>query len=108
MIETAAVRDALFDVRIRAIASNGSGDIFVAFSTANAATAAMGPTTGVTVLNNSRISALFEATVEATEEAIINAMIAAETMVGRDGNRTEAIPHDRLREILRAYNRLNN
>ncbi|MCH7491439.1 MAG: P1 family peptidase, partial [Gemmatimonadetes bacterium] len=50
----------------------------------------------------------FRATVEATEEAIINAMIAAETMVGRDGNRSEAIPHDRLRELLGAYNRLNN
>ncbi len=45
---------------------------------------------------------------EATEEAIINAMIAAENMVGRDVNRSEAIPHDLLRELLRAYNRLNN
>ena len=80
----------------------------MAFSTANAATAGARPTTEVTVLSNSQISTLFEATVEATEEAIINAMIAAETMVGRDGNRSEAISHDRLREVLRAYNRLNN
>ena len=80
----------------------------MAFSTANAATAAAQPTTEVTILSNPRISTLFQATVEATEEAIINAMIAAETMVGRDGNRSEAIPHDRLREILRAYNRLDN
>jgi len=80
----------------------------VAFSTANSATAGARPTTEVTVLNNSGITTLFEATVQATEEAIVNAMIAAETMVGRDGNRSEAIPHERLREILREYNRLNN
>ena len=49
---------------------------------------------------------LFQATVEATEEAIINAMVAAETMVGRDGNRSEALPHDQLQEVLRRYNRL--
>ncbi len=72
------------------------------------ATAAAQPATEVMILSNSRISTLFEATVEATEEAIINAMIAAETMVGRDGNRSEAIPHERLREILREYNRLDN
>ena len=58
------------------------------------------------MLSNSQITALFQGTVEATEEAIINAMVAAETMVGRDGNRSEALPHERLREILRRYNRL--
>ena len=102
-----ARRAALGVARTGGISGNGSGDIFVAFSTANAATASAQPTTEITVLSNSRISALFEATVQATEEAIINAMIAAETMVGRDDNRSEAIPHERLREILRAYNRLN-
>ena len=80
----------------------------MAFSTANAGAAGARPTSEITLLSNSQISALFRATVEATEEAIINAMIAAETMVGRDGNRSDAIPHDRLREILRVYNRLNN
>ncbi len=80
----------------------------MAFSTANPAAAGAQRTTEVTVLSNSGISTLFEATVQATEEAIINAMIAAETMVGRDGNRSEAIPHERLREILREYNRLDN
>ena len=94
--------------RTGGISGNGSGDIFIAFSTANAGAAATRPTTEITMLSNSQISGLFRATVEATEEAIINAMIAAETMVGRDGRRSEAIPHDRLREILRAYNRLNN
>ena len=58
------------------------------------------------MLSNSQTTALFQGTVEATEEAIINAMVAAETMVGRDGNRSEALPHERLREILRRYNRL--
>ena len=103
-----ARRASLGVARTGGISGNGSGDIFVAFSTANAAAAAARPTTEVTILSNSQISTLFGATVEATEEAIINAMIAAETMVGRDGNRSEAIPHDRLRELLRAYNRLNN
>ncbi len=102
-----ARRASLGVARTGGIAGNGSGDIFVAFSTANPATASAQPTTEITILSNSRISALFEATVQATEEAIINAMIAAETMVGRDGNRSEAIPHERLREILREYNRLN-
>ncbi len=103
-----ARRASLGVARTGGISGNGSGDIFVAFSTANAAAAAARPTTEVTILSNSQISTLFGATVEATEEAIINAMIAAETMVGRDGNRSEAIPHDRLRELLRAYNRLSN
>ena len=103
-----ARRASLGVARTGGISSNGSGDIFVAFSTANPTAAATRPTTEVTILSNSQISTLFEATVEATEEAIINAMIAAETMVGRDGNRSEAIPHERLRELLRAYNRLNN
>jgi L-aminopeptidase/D-esterase-like protein len=103
-----ARRASLGVARTGGISGNGSGDIFVAFSTANAGAAGARPTSEITLLSNSQISALFRATVEATEEAIINAMIAAETMVGRDGNRSDAIPHDRLREILRVYNRLNN
>ena len=50
---------------------------------------------------------LFEATVQATEEAIVNALVAAETMTGRDGHRSIALPHDRLREVLKKYNRLD-
>lgn len=103
-----ARRASLGVARTGGIASNGSGDIFVAFSTANAGVAGARDTAEVEVLANAQMSTLFEATVEATEEAIINAMVAAETMVGRDGNRSEAIPHDRLREILRMYNRLRN
>ncbi len=101
-----ARRASLGVARTGGTAGNGSGDIFLAFSTANPGAAAAGPTSEVTVLSNSQISTLFQATVDATEEAIINAMVAAETMIGRDGNRSEAIPHDRLREILRAFNRL--
>ena len=58
------------------------------------------------MLSNSRITPVFDATVEATEEAIINALVAAETMVGRDGNRAEALEHTRLREVLARFNRL--
>ena len=60
------------------------------------------------MLNNNAMTPLFEATVQATEEAIINALVAAETMVGRDNNRVVALPHDRLREVLGKYNRLNS
>ena len=103
-----ARRASLGVARTGGISGNGSGDIFVAFSTANAGAAGARPTAEITLLSNSQISALFGATVRATEEAIINAMVAAETMVGRDGNRSDAIPHDRLRELLSAYNRLSN
>ena len=106
-LKRVARRASLGMARTGGISGNGSGDIFIAFSTANAGAAAARPTTEVALLSNSEISTLFGATVEATEEAIINAMVGAETMVGRDGNRSEAIPHDRLREILGAYNRLS-
>jgi len=87
---------------------NSSGDIFIAFSTANAVEASKdeGLST-LTALPNERINPLFVATTQATEEAIVNSMIAAETMKGRDGNTIFALPHNRLREILRKYNRLN-
>ncbi len=86
--------------------SNFSGDIFVAFSTANAGAAAAEQIAELRMVSNSRISPIFQATVEATEEAIVNALVAAETMTGRDGHRIMALPHDRLREVLRKYNRL--
>jgi L-aminopeptidase/D-esterase-like protein len=59
------------------------------------------------MLPNDRIDPLFAATVQATEEAIINALVAAETMEGIDGRVVRALPHDRLREILRRYGRLS-
>ncbi|HSF16157.1 MAG TPA: P1 family peptidase [Vicinamibacteria bacterium] len=89
------------------IASNGSGDIFIAFSTAHKDVGTeQGGLHEVEMLGNSELSPLFAATVEATEEAIVNAMVAAETMTGVGGNKVYAIPHERLREILRKYNRL--
>jgi D-aminopeptidase len=93
--------------RLGSISGDGSGDIFIAFSTANAG-AGMGQETPVPVqmLPNDRMDALFEATVEATEEAVVNALIAAKTMTGADGHVVEALPHDKLREVLKKYNRL--
>ena len=86
---------------------NSSGDIFIALSTANAAE--FGKNEGLAqlqMLPNDRINQLFWATAQATEEAIINAMVAAETMKGLNGNTVHALPHDRLREALKKYNRL--
>ena len=86
---------------------NSSGDIFLAFSTANAAEASkMEGVAKIDMLPNERIDRLFDATVQATEEAIVNALVAARTMTGYNGNTAHAIPHDRLREALKKYNRL--
>jgi D-aminopeptidase len=92
--------------RTGSVAGNGSGDLFLAFSTANpAAPKKDGPVT-VAMLPNEQCNPLFEAVVQATEEAVVNALVAAETMVGRDGHKVLALPHDRLREVLARYNRL--
>ncbi len=91
--------------RTGSIAGNSSGDIFIAFSTANRH-AADGTVAQADMLNNNAITPLFGATVYATEEAIINALVAAETMVGRDNHRVVALPHDRLTEALKKYNQL--
>jgi L-aminopeptidase/D-esterase-like protein len=89
------------------IAENGSGDIFIAFSTAHGDIGTEeGGLFDLKMLGNSDLDPLFRATVEASEEAVINAMVAAETMVGRNGTKVYAIPHDRLQEALRKYNRL--
>jgi D-aminopeptidase len=85
---------------------NSSGDIFIAFSTANPDISKSNGVAQLTMLPNERINPLFRATVDATEEAIVNAMIAAETMKGVNGNTVYALPHDRLREVLKKYNRL--
>ena len=86
---------------------NTSGDIFVAFSTAGAAEVSKeSGLAALQMLPNDRINPLFRSTVEAVEEAIVNALVAAETMTGANGNRVHAIPHERLREVLRKYNRL--
>jgi D-aminopeptidase len=89
------------------ISGNGSGDIFIAFSTANSGAAAVDHVVDLKMLPNDKMEGLFAATVQATEEAIINAMVAAETMTGIDDHKVIALPHERLREVLKKYNRLN-
>src|SRR5450432_64932 len=89
------------------ISGNGSGDIFIAFSTANPGAAATDHVVDLKMLPNEKIEPLFAATVQATEEAIINAMVAAETMTGIENHKVIALPHDRLRAVLKKYNRLN-
>lgn len=88
------------------ISGNGSGDVFIAFSTANSGAEKSGKPIEVKMLPNDDLNPLFAATVEATEEAIVNAMVAAETMAGIENHRVIALPHDELRSVLRKYNRL--
>lgn len=85
---------------------DGSGDIFIAFSTANAGVSAAKGVHEISMLPNEELDSIFLATVQATEEAVVNAMVAAETMTGIDNHTVPALPHDRLREILKKYNRL--
>jgi D-aminopeptidase len=92
--------------RLGSISGNDSGDIFIAFSTANAGVGLAQKSASVQMLANGQMNSLFEATVQATEEAVVNAMIAAKTMTGINGHMVEALPHDRLREVLKKYNRL--
>ena len=105
-LERVATRASLGVGRMGGLGENGSGDIFIAFSTANPAAAADTGLAPLTMLPNDRINPVFEATVQATEEAILNAMLAAATMTGADSIRAYALPHDRLQAALRKYNRL--
>ncbi len=94
--------------RTGAVSGSGSGDIFVAFSTQNTVAAfGSGTELNFKAIPDERITPLFEATAQATEEAIINAMVAAETMTGADNLTVHALPHDRLKEILKKYNRFD-
>jgi D-aminopeptidase len=100
-----ARRAALGLARTGSVSGNSSGDIFIAFSTANPhADAVPGPNTVQTV-STERITPLFTATVEATEEAIVNAMVGAKTMTGANGRTVIALPHEQLQEVLKKYNR---
>ncbi|MDQ2816709.1 MAG: P1 family peptidase [Candidatus Eremiobacteraeota bacterium] len=99
-------RAALGLARTGATSRTGSGDLIIAFSTAN--TVPHYPearTFSATVLDQYHINPLFDATEDSTEEAVINALLAGQTMVGRDGNTVYGLPHDRLKEILRRYSR---
>jgi L-aminopeptidase/D-esterase-like protein len=88
------------------LGSNSSGDIYVAFSTANPGAADPKGLHVATFIPNEAITTVFEATVQATEESITNALVAAETMTGANDLRISALPHDRLRAALQKYNRL--
>jgi L-aminopeptidase/D-esterase-like protein len=92
--------------KVGGYASNGSGDIFIAFSTANPGVAAREGIMETEMLPNDAMSPLFLATAQATEEAIVNALIAAKTMVGINGNTVYALPHDRLIDILKEHKRI--
>ena len=105
-LERLARRAVLGLARTGGFMSNGSGDFVVAFSTRNRLGPETGPVRTVDDLHNAAVSPLFLATVEAVEEAVYNSLLAAETMQGRDGHRQEALPIDRLTEILRRYGRL--
>jgi D-aminopeptidase len=92
--------------RMGGVAGAGSGDLFLAFSTASTASAGQSRVATVRMLQDDRIDPVYEATVQATEEATINALLAARTMTGANDLRVPALPHDRLRAILRKYGRL--
>ena len=92
--------------RTGSTSGNGSGDIFIAFSTANPLAAAARASASISMIPNDALNPVFEAAVQATEEAIVNAIVAAETMTGFNGHRVVALPHERLREVLKKYNRL--
>jgi D-aminopeptidase len=89
------------------ISGNGSGDIFIAFSTANRGAPAVDHVVDLKMLPNDRLDPVFAATVQAVEEAIVNAMVAAETMTGIENHKVIALPHEQLRAVLKKYNRLN-
>jgi len=105
-LERIARRVSLGLGRLGSFAGNSSGDLFLAFSTANAGAAKPDGTPSLVMLPNDRIDPLFRATIEATEEAVVNAMLAAQTMTGADGIRSFGLPGDRVVALLKKYNRM--
>ena len=92
--------------RTGTISGNGSGDLFIAFSTANPNAANSDQVThNVQTIPNDLMDPLFAGVVQATEEAVVNALVDNQSMIGRDNHRVEALPHDRLREILKRVHR---
>ncbi len=102
-----ARRAAMGLARTGSVAGNGSGDIFIAFSTSALGAYKTKGVSQISMLSNDSINPIFRATVQAVEEAIINAIVAGETMSGVEGHRVFQIPHDRLKHGLAQYNRLN-
>ena len=92
--------------RTGGIGGNGSGDIYIAFSTANPKAFNNDSISTVQTLSNNQINSLFEATIQATEEAIINALVAGKTMTGINGNTVHAMPMEAVQKVLKKYNRL--
>ncbi len=105
-LERLARRAALGLARTGSVAGNGSGDMFIAFSTANPDLGEARKPVALTMLPNDRMDPLFEATVGATEEAIVNALVAGRTTRGYQGRRVLGLPHDRVRQILERHGRL--
>ena len=103
-----ARRASLGMARTGGISTNSSGDLFIAFSTTVPKASGLPAISSLQMLNNEFLDPVFEATVQATEEAIINALIAAEAMTGRDDHHAAAISHERLQEVLRKYNRFSH
>ena len=105
-LERLARRATMGLARNGSYAGNGSGDLFIAFSTANPQAGQAKASTGLRMLGNDQLDPLFLATADATEEAIINALVAAQGMSGHEGSRVEAIDHAALQGVLRRYGRL--
>ena len=92
--------------RTGTVSGNGSGDLFLAFSTANPEASSPDKLTrSVETVPNDRLDPVFDAVVQATEEAVVNALIDNQSMTGRDDHKVEALSHDRVRELLKKYNR---
>jgi len=88
--------------RTGSVSGNGSGDLFIAFSTANPNAADAGQVTRwVETIPNDRLDPIFIAVVQATEEAVVNALVDNQSMTGRDDHQVEALPHDRLRKLMK-------
>ncbi len=108
-LERLAKRPALGIGRVGGVAERGSGEMFIAFSTANVIEPGDGELVTIEVLSDDAeytLDYLYEAVVDATEEAIINAIVAAETMTGINGVRIDKLEHATIQEILRQHNRL--
>jgi L-aminopeptidase/D-esterase-like protein len=103
-----AVRAALGVGVVGGKGENSSGDLMISFSTANPRAAQDTGRVHLEMVPNDQMNPLFYATVQATEEAIVNALVAAETMTGANGVRVYGIPHERLRAALKKYNRLGD
>src|SRR5688572_16045672 len=109
-LDRVARRAAMGLARLGSYAGNASGDLIVSFSTATAEVnfAEQGKPSAISQLANLGMDPIFEATAQASEEAIVNALVAAETMTGVDGTRFFGLPHDELRAVLKRYNRLED